>query len=183
MLKSGFNSPLTSSVGRLFDAVAALIGLRQEIRFEGQAAMELEFALDRIETDECYVITIFEPAGPLPWKLDWTPMIQAILHDLERSTKAGLISARFHNALAEVIVEVTKRIDEERVVLSGGCFQNRYLTERAVRRLQSEGFRVYWHQRVPPNDGGIAVGQIIAALRDTEMIQSCVPIPTSADQS
>jgi hydrogenase maturation protein HypF len=67
--------------------------------------------------------------------------------------------------LAEAIVEVAKRVGEERVVLSGGCFQNRYLTERAVRRLQAEGFRAYWHQRVPPNDGGIAVGQVSAALR------------------
>jgi hydrogenase maturation protein HypF len=87
------------------------------------------------------------------------------LQDIESGTHAGNVSARFHNALAEVIVEVAKRIGQERVVLSGGCFQNRYLTERAVRRLQTEGFRVYWHQRVPPNDGGIALGQIIAALR------------------
>ena len=74
-------------------------------------------------------------------------------------------SAKFHNALAEAVVAVAKRAGERRVVLSGGCFQNRYLTERTVRRLQTEGFQPYWHQRVPPNDGGIALGQIVAALR------------------
>jgi hydrogenase maturation protein HypF len=128
--------------------------------------MELEFALDGIETDEVYPITISEPAGQLPWKLDWTPMVHAILEDIRCATQAGVISARFHNALAEAIVEVAKRIGEERVVLSGGCFQNRYLTERAVCRLQAERLRAYWHQRVPPNDGGIALGQIIAALKE-----------------
>jgi hydrogenase maturation protein HypF len=92
-------------------------------------------------------------------------MIEAILADIEQGVSVGIISARFHNTLAEAIVAVAKRIGQNRVVLSGGCFQNRYLTERAVRRLQAEGFRPYWHQRVPPNDGGIALGQVIAALR------------------
>lgn len=92
-------------------------------------------------------------------------MIEAILADVQRGVPAGMISAKFHNALAELIVAVAQRAGQERVVLSGGCFQNRYLTERTVRRLQAEGFRPYWHQRVPPNDGGIALGQIVAALR------------------
>ena len=92
-------------------------------------------------------------------------MIAAILADIEHGASLGLISAKFHNALVEAIVTVAKRVGPNRVVLSGGCFQNRYLTERAVRRLQAEGFRPYWHQRVPPNDGGIALGQVIAALR------------------
>jgi hydrogenase maturation protein HypF len=78
----------------------------------------------------------------------------------------GEISAKFHNALVEVIVAVARRIGEARVVLSGGCFQNRYLTERAVERLRTEGFQPYWHQRVPPNDGGIALGQVVAARRE-----------------
>ena len=91
-------------------------------------------------------------------------MIEAILADVQQGVSAGIISARFHNALADSIVAVAKRTGQNRVVLSGGCFQNRYLTERAVRRLQAEGFRPYWHQRVPPNDGGIALGQVVAAL-------------------
>ena len=84
---------------------------------------------------------------------------------MKRGVPAGLVSARFHNTLAEIMVAVARRTGQERVVLSGGCFQNRYLTERAVGRLQSEGFRPYWHQRIPPNDGGIALGQVVGALR------------------
>ena len=79
-------------------------------------------------------------------------------------------SAKFHNALAEAVVAVARRTGERRVVLSGGCFQNRYLTERTVRRLQAEGFQPYWHQRVPPNDGGIALGQVVAALRGGQIV-------------
>lgn len=97
--------------------------------------------------------------------LDWSPTIEAIVSDVQNGVAGGRISAKFHNALAEAVVAVAKRVGEQRVVLSGGCFQNRYLTERTVRRLQTEGFQPYWHQRVPPNDGGIALGQVIAALR------------------
>lgn len=93
-------------------------------------------------------------------------MIEAILADIQRGVLVGEISARFHNALAEAVVSVAQRIGEPRVVLTGGCFQNRYLTERTVRRLASEGFRPYWHQRIPTNDGGIALGQVVAALRE-----------------
>ena len=198
MLMRRINTPLCSSMGRLFDAVASLINLRQQIRFEGQAAMELEFALDGVETEERYELPLVEsapqgsagvppaislrdadrnkipashaggtPALPL-YILDWSPMVQEILTDVERKIPIGIISAKFHNALAEGIVAVAKRAGQNRVVLSGGCFQNRYLTERAVRRLQAEGFRPYWHQRVPPNDGGIALGQVVAALRRKE---------------
>jgi hydrogenase maturation protein HypF len=91
-------------------------------------------------------------------------MIEAILSDVQKGVASGRISAKFHNALAEAVVAVAKKVGEQRVVLSGGCFQNRYLSERVVRRLQAEGFQPYWHQRVPPNDGGIALGQIVAAL-------------------
>jgi hydrogenase maturation protein HypF len=182
MLRRKLNSPLTSSVGRLFDAVASLANLRQIMRFEGQAAMELEFALDGIETDERYEMRSAEcgvriknatrgtvnSALRIPNSaliLDWSPMIEAILSDVQNGVAGGRISAKFHNALAEALVVVAKKIGERRVVLSGGCFQNRYLTERIVNRLCAEKFQPYWHQRVPPNDGGIALGQIVAALR------------------
>jgi hydrogenase maturation protein HypF len=186
MLAKQLNSPVTTSLGRLFDAVASLVNLRQQMRFEGQAAMELEFALDGVNTDEAYPMRIAEcgmrsPAGEdarpatapnselrtpnSKISLDWSPMIEAILSDVQKGVVTGKISAKFHNALAEVVVAVAERIGERRVVLSGGCFQNRYLTERTVRRLQAEGFQPYWHQRVPTNDGGIALGQIVAAVR------------------
>jgi hydrogenase maturation protein HypF len=171
MLAKNLNSPVTTSVGRLFDAVSSLINLRQQIRFEGQAAMELEFAIDGVKTGEAYQLPIEKPAGTTDKPemiLNWSPMIEAILTDVQKGVSVGIISARFHNALAEGIVAVAKHAGQNRVVLSGGCFQNRYLTERAVRRLQAEGFRPYWHQRVPPNDGGIALGQVVAALRQKE---------------
>jgi hydrogenase maturation protein HypF len=188
MLAKALNSPVTTSAGRLFDAVASLIQLRQQIRFEGQAAMELEFALEGVETDEAYELRIAdcglrnsarEDSRPTRTSkaesgkrkaemiLDWSPMIEAIMADVKNGVSTGIISAKFHNALAEGMVAVARRAGQERVALSGGCFQNRYLTERAVRRLQAEGFRPYWHQRVPPNDGGIALGQVIAAMRGT----------------
>jgi hydrogenase maturation protein HypF len=171
MLVKKLNSPVTTSVGRLFDAVASLINLRQQIRFEGQAAMELEFAIDSAGTGEAYSLKLRRgiknemETGGTPVLLDWSPMVEAILADVKNGIPVAIISAKFHNALAESIVAVAKRAGQNRVVLSGGCFQNRYLTERTVRRLQAEGFRPYWHQRVPPNDGGIALGQVVAALR------------------
>jgi hydrogenase maturation protein HypF len=184
MLARGLNSPLTSSVGRLFDAVASLAGLRHQVRFEGQAAMELEFALADCDTGDAYPLTVANcppeetshrlpvtnhqaPSPTEPILLDWFPIIHAILADLKQQIPQCEISARFHNSLVEGIVSVAKLVGQEQVVLSGGCFQNRYLTERAVQRLQQEGFRPYWHQRVPPNDGGIALGQVVAALRAT----------------
>ena len=108
----------------------------------------------------------FEIHGGEMLVVDWSPMVKAILADLKNSLPVGLISARFHNALAEVIVAVAGRAGQPQVALSGGCFQNRYLAERTDARLQQEGFRPYWPQRIPPNDGGIALGQIVAALMD-----------------
>jgi len=167
MVDRGVNAPATSSAGRLFDAVASMAGLRQVARFEGQAAMELEWAAAGIETAEPYPVACRLPAdapdGPIV--VDWEPLLSAVLDDVRAGAEAGWISARFHNALAEMIVEVARRVGERRVVLTGGCFQNRYLTERAVTRLREEGFRPYWHQRIPPNDGGIALGQLVAAAR------------------
>jgi hydrogenase maturation protein HypF len=90
-------------------------------------------------------------------------MVHDLLTDMKEEAGMPAISAKFHNGLAEAAVAIARKTGEERVVLSGGCFQNRYLTERVVRRLREEGFRPYWHQRVPPNDGGIALGQITVA--------------------
>ena len=161
MLARGVNCPLTSSAGRLFDAVASILGLRQRASFEGQAAMELEFALEECATDDACEM----PLGA-DGVIDWAPAVRAILADVKRSRSAAEISAKFHNALVEAIVAVARRTGEACVALSGGCFQNKYLTERAIRRLREEGFRPFWHQRVPPNDGGIALGQIAGAARE-----------------
>jgi len=175
MLQRGLHSPWTTSVGRLFDGVAALIGLHLRMRFEGQAAMALEFAADEIITDEAYEFRLLAAdAMPAPLAnftakpkivLDWQPLVAAVMADVHRGIPSGLISAKFHHALAEAVLDITKIRGENRVALSGGCFQNRYLTERIVTRLRAEGFVPYWHQRVPTNDGGIALGQIVAARK------------------
>jgi hydrogenase maturation protein HypF len=169
MLEKRLNCPLTSSAGRLFDAVASLLDLHQTMRFEGQAAMALEFAADGVATGDHYEVAVTGGAGEGDCLVyDWEPMLRAIIDDCRNGLPAGVISARFHNTLAEVIVEMARRAGEKRVVLSGGCFQNAYLSERAVRRLRDEGFQPYWHQRIPPNDGGISLGQILALARAAE---------------
>jgi hydrogenase maturation protein HypF len=173
MLERGLNTPVTTSAGRLFDAVAALLGLCERSSFEGQAAMELEAAADTAIDDAYPFILEDRPDRVAPrggWAapdlvVDWEPMVRAVLLDQQAGVPAGTVAARFHNTLAEMIVAVAARVGERRVVLTGGCFQNRRLTERAVGRLREAGFAPYWHQRVPPNDGGLALGQLAAARR------------------
>ncbi len=153
MLRQNVNCPVTTSVGRLFDAVAAITGMARENRFEGQAAMLLEGAIGSCRTEESY---------PLP-DGDWEPLIGAVTADVTRGVDVARIAARFHNALAGWVIEVAERAGSHQVVLSGGVFQNRYLTERVAGRLEEKHFHVFTHQRVPPNDGGIALGQAVLA--------------------
>jgi hydrogenase maturation protein HypF len=160
------NTPLTSSAGRLFDGVAALLGLRLTTQFEGQAAMELEWAIQGIVTDESYPFRVEPKDGSMV--LDWEPLIRSLVADFTSGFPVAVLAARFHNTLAETIVAVAERLGDRTVALSGGCFQNRYLTERVVQRLTEAGYSPHWHQRVPPNDGGIALGQIMAAARAKE---------------
>ncbi len=163
MLSKGVNAPLTSSVGRIFDAVASICGVRQTLSFEGQAAMELEFACQGARSEKIYGFEIQRSENR--YSVDWAPMIEEILRDVKNGESLGEISARFHNTLAEVILAVARKTKQTRVVLTGGCFQNKYLTERSVTLLTENGIRPYWHQRIPPNDGGIALGQIYAFAR------------------
>jgi hydrogenase maturation protein HypF len=161
MFKRKLNSPMTTSIGRLFDAVASLLGLRQRMHFEGQAAMELEAAIAGGESAGAYELPVVARRDGLV--LNWAPMIEDLLTDQRAGTALGTLAARFHNALAEAVVQVARRMEEPRVALSGGCFQNRYLLERTVNRLREEKFQPYWHRQVPANDGGIALGQVYAA--------------------
>ena len=173
MLERNVNCPVTTSAGRLFDAVASLLGLRHTVAFEGQAAMELEFAIGETPCTGRYGFDIIDSRqnnGPLrqqppPMIFDWSQLILGVLEDIRRRETVSTMAAKFHNTLCEVIIDVAGRTGEHRVVLSGGCFQNKYLTERSIRRLREEGFHPYWHQRVPPNDGGIALGQVHAYAR------------------
>ncbi|MCA9431073.1 MAG: carbamoyltransferase HypF [Candidatus Omnitrophica bacterium] len=163
MLKSRINCPLTSSMGRLFDAVAAILGQRFVCKYEGQAAMELEFLIGETRTGDSYPLGVDSTEDRKGWTLDWAPMIQTILEEVRDGKPIPGISTKFHNSLAEAAVDIALRVGEPKVVLTGGCFQNRYLLERTIKRLNEEGFTPFWHQQVPPNDGGIAVGQVLAA--------------------
>ena len=178
MLQRLVNTPRTSSVGRLFDAMASLLGLRHRVRYEGQAAMELEFSVDRAASVEPYPIALVpnpvrraSVAGSVHAELllDWGPMLDAVLGDLAASAPCGYVAARFHATLASAVVAVAEKTGHTRVLLSGGCFQNAWLTERTVEALDRAGIRAYWHQRVPPNDGGIAVGQLVAVTGGWEL--------------
>jgi hydrogenase maturation protein HypF len=159
-LRRGLNAPLTTSAGRLFDAAAAFAGIRHYNRFEGQAAMEWEWCAKAQEKPAAYLVTV---SGRGPAVLNWAPLLEAMLADLRAGADKGIVSARFHLALIEAIVAVCRHVGERQVVLTGGCFLNRLLFEGTVRRLTEESFTPYWHQRVPPGDGGIALGQIVAA--------------------
>ncbi len=156
MLRREINAPVTSSAGRLFDAVSALLGICLRSSFEGQAAMALEFAADGAPATGSYPFTFTDGV------LDWEPMAKSILGDLKEGRPAPEIARKFHETLVEMIITVAQKCGMKRIVLTGGCFQNKMLTELAVDRLRAEGFSPYWNQRIPPNDGGIAVGQIMA---------------------
>jgi hydrogenase maturation protein HypF len=116
-----------------------------------------------VETDDSYHLLLDRIAGK-PWILDWESLINDIIKDITTGEKTSMISARFHNALAEGIVSVAELTGEKRVVLSGGCFQNVYLAERTADLLRKRGFTPVLHRKIPPNDGGIAPGQIFAAV-------------------
>ena len=164
LIEKGINSPLTTSVGRLFDAVSSLIGIRNDINYEGQAAMELEMACDDKER-ESYPFSILREGEK--FMVDCRPTIRSVVADLGKGERGGTIAARFHNSLALIILKacqlIRERTDLGRVALSGGVFQNMYLLERVFPLLESADFQVYTHNRVPPNDGGISLGQALVA--------------------
>ncbi len=163
MLERGFHTPVTSSAGRLLDALAVLLGLTPVATYEGQAAIELE-ALAAPGESACYHMTI-ATGGPA-LVLDWQPLLDAVLADLVRGIDRARIATRIHNGLADGIAQVCAHTGTETVTLSGGCFQNRLLLERTASLLRARGHRVLLHAQVPPNDGGIALGQIaVAAAR------------------
>lgn len=162
MLSGGINTPMSSSMGRLFDGIAALLNLYQLVSFEGQAAMALEFAIAETAIEQGYPFTI---TGIQPYLIDWRPMVQAIVCDHRQGIQTAAISAKFHRTLVNIMLAIAQRINIPQIILTGGCFQNRHLSEQAIQHLGVEGFIPYWHQRIPPNDGGIAVGQVLAALR------------------
>jgi hydrogenase maturation protein HypF len=165
LTRTGVASPLTTSMGRLFDAVAALCGIRAEVNYEGQAAVELEARSDPGERSAYTIPVVTEGLGPLV--MDARPAVVEITQDLKQGVAIPLVAARFHNAVAESTARACLLAAEgagtEVVVLSGGVFQNRRLLERTSSLLRATGLRVLLPERLPPNDGGIAYGQLAVA--------------------
>jgi hydrogenase maturation protein HypF len=171
LARSGTASPVTSSAGRLFDAVAAILGVRDAVNYEGQAAVELEQLADPGEPG-AYPARVAGPGSDgAPLRLAGTDLVRAVVEELEAGVATPLVAARFHNGLAAATVAACRALGEatglEAVALSGGVFQNLLLLERTVAGLERAGFRVLVHSRVPPNDGGISLGQAaVAGARD-----------------
>jgi hydrogenase maturation protein HypF len=163
LLARGINAPMCSSVGRLFDAAAALCGLRGTTTFEGQAAMELEALAATAPQEAPYPVRLDDGEARTHFWIDWAPLVEELLRDGLSGVSIARRAARFHRGLAQALVQVTTPFRARSVLLSGGVFQNRVLTEEAIRMLRAAGREPIWHQHVPPGDGGIAVGQALAA--------------------
>ena len=194
--RSGVNAPLTSSCGRLFDAVAALLGLRQEISYEGQAAMELEFAIGSEMPKESdlpagyelftanFAAAVTDASPSIPCAvLDPSALITAVVADIEAEAPLSLVSWRFHQALAQsfanVVERIARRVGLRQVVLSGGCLQNRVLHDALSVSLERMGLSVFVPRRFPANDGGLALGQlVVAAARNASSRESPVAKPS-----
>ncbi len=164
MLEKGLNTPLTSSLGRLFDGVAAILGIRETVSFEGQAAMELEMRADLSQSE----IYPYSWSGHAPYIIETTPLIQGVVRDMQNRLSVAAISSRFHHSLSALFADLCARIAGEtglnRVVLSGGVFQNALLLTCLSQALTARGLRVFGHCQIPCNDGGICLGQAVAAL-------------------
>jgi hydrogenase maturation protein HypF len=176
-LASGCNAPRTSALGRLFDGAASLLDLVQELSFEGQAGLLLEGLARQLPWPQPAVgpalsastaLTLPSPGLPLGW-LDWAPLIQALLEGLAAGLPPAQLAALWHQQLCESLVTLALRAARQRgcsqVALAGGCFQNALLLEGCIAGLRAAGLAVFWNQHVPCNDGGLALGQLWAALR------------------
>jgi hydrogenase maturation protein HypF len=167
MMERGLNSPLTSSCGRLFDAVAALLGVRSQVNYEAQAAIELEMAA--LESND----KVAYPMGLVPegagWTIDTRPLFDALLADLDRKLPASVMSRRFHNGLVEIFARLARLIRDRsalrQVCLTGGTFQNVLLLDGLRDTLRAEGFEVFTHAEVPAGDGGLSLGQAMVAAQ------------------
>lgn len=165
MIEGRVNSPMTSSMGRFFDGVSSIIGICHDNTFEAQAAMGLEFmAFESLEVS-CYTYGIIQNLHEDTIRVDWRPMVRGIVEDFRQDKPKDYISTRFHRSLADVIVHLARFWNIKQIVLTGGCFQNKFLTQCTVDQLRKAGFIPYWHKQVPANDGGIALGQMTIAAR------------------
>ena len=189
MIERGVHAPWTSSVGRLFDAVAALLGLGTEVPYEAQAAQQLQWLAERTDDPAAYPWELHAPStarehsagGGMCWEIDTRPLVRAIVEQIQRGVPADILARRFHNTLVEILVEVAQRIAAASglaaVALSGGVFLNAWLLAQAARRLDEAGFAVYRHQKVPCNDAGLSLGQLAVAAAQVARSGTppCVP--------
>ncbi|MCT0249086.1 carbamoyltransferase HypF [Synechococcus sp. CS-205] len=162
MLEQELQSPFCSSVGRLFDAVASLLGLQQRCSFEGQAALRLEASASQAAASARRPYALPLRTATRPWLIDWQPLLQDLLDDRRRGVEAEAIALGFHHALAKALVALAQRLELEQLLLGGGCFQNRLLLRLTVEGLRRVGIEPLWPRRIPCNDGGLALGQLVA---------------------
>ncbi len=172
MLERRINTPLTSSAGRLFDAIASLIGVRDTVNYEGQAAIELEWLASEVSADEAYPFELLathagssaDDGVQATHEIDTRPLIRAVVADAQSGTNPQRVARRFHSTIVEIIAATCVAIREETqieaVALSGGVFMNALVASESAARLSAVGFRVYRHVLVPPNDGGLCLGQL-----------------------
>ena len=165
-LVSGLRTPRTSSVGRLFDAVSALVGAVQRASYEGQAACALEWSA-RGRSEDPYAWT-WRTAAQGHLEIDWVPALAAVVDDVRSGTPRDTIAGRFHAMLIEAIERVALHVGLSRVLLTGGCFQNLHLLRGCIDRLRATGLDPYWHQQVPPGDGGLSLGQVVCVAEELE---------------
>ncbi|MBX7046755.1 MAG: carbamoyltransferase HypF [Ignavibacteria bacterium] len=159
LIEKEINSPLTSSMGRLFDGVSSIINLRQYSSFEGQAAMQLENIVD-VNSDERYEFEIIK-SQKNNFSIEWKNVIKEVFFDLNNGISKETISSKFHNALVDLILKVCNLSGMQQIALSGGCFQNKFLLEKSVDMLTNNGYKVHWQSEIPTNDGGISLGQMM----------------------
>ncbi len=194
LLASGKLCPRTSSVGRLFDAAAVLLGMGETASFEGQPAMKLQFAAEEFRQAyhkdwgqagswevpqplaACRIAASGDGAESQPWIVDWRPLFASILRAREDRLPAAAVASAFHARLAETVTAVARRFGCRTIALSGGCFQNTLLRESVGRLAEHEGLKLLTHREIPPGDGGLAVGQIwLAGMRQRASEQSPNP--------
>jgi hydrogenase maturation protein HypF len=163
MLERKVNAPLTSSCGRLFDAVAAIAGIRQQVNYEAQAAIELEMAMEDRRDEPGYPLDVQTNGNCLV--IATRRLFESLIADLRRGVSVATISKRFHNGLVDVFANIANVVRERtslsRVCLSGGTFHNTYLLEQLTSRLAMHGFEVFTHAEVPAGDGGLSLGQAL----------------------
>jgi hydrogenase maturation protein HypF len=194
MIDRGFNSPVTSSAGRLFDAVAAIAGVRSHVSFEGQAAIQLEWLATDVADKGIYPFELQPESASgcqkmdlSPFSIDTRPLIRAIAEDSQKSTPIEVIARRFHSTIVEMIVAACDRIRSQTglkaVVLSGGVFLNALLLREVCAQLAAAGFRAYRHRLVPPGDGGLSLGQLAIAARTVLDKSSAMKFDSQAAQT